>query len=116
MFYTENGVLSAIAAFLIGVFMFLPVSSLMMIPQELPGMTPAKLTVIMGIFWALSYIIETIAYFIIGLIIDYSGYTMGLNLALIMSITFFPCLRQQKRANKKCNTHNQYKKCIERRR
>ncbi len=89
MFYTENGVLSAIAAFLIGVFMFLPVSSLMMIPQELPGMTPAKLTVIMGIFWALSYIIETIAYFIIGLIIDYSGYTMGLNLALIMSITFF---------------------------
>lgn len=89
MFYTQNGILSAIAAFLIGLFMFLPISSLMMIPQELPGMTPAKLTVIMGIFWALSYIIETIAYFIIGLIIDYSGYTMGLNLALIMSITFF---------------------------
>ena len=52
-------------------------------------MTPAKLTTIMGLFWALSYIIETVAYFVIGFIIDRSGYTMGLNLALIMSCTFF---------------------------
>lgn len=89
MFRTSNGALSAAAALLIGLFMFLPVSSLMMIPQELPGMTPAKLTTIMGLFWALSYIIETAAYFIIGFIIDHSGYAMGLNLALIMSVTFF---------------------------
>ena len=89
MFRTDSGALSAVAALLIGLFMFLPVSSLMMIPQELPGMTPAKLTTIMGLFWALSYIIETAAYFIIGFIIDRFGYGMGLNFALIMSITFF---------------------------
>ncbi|MEN8075835.1 MFS transporter [Clostridioides difficile] len=89
MFNTSIGILSAIAAFCIGIFMFLPVTSLMMIPQELPNMTPAKLTAIMGIFWALSYIIETVVYFIIGVVIDKFGYGMGLNLALIMSCTFF---------------------------
>lgn len=89
MFQTNSGALATISAFMIGVLMFLPISSLMMIPQELPGMTPAKLTTIMGLFWALSYIIETAAYFVIGFIIDYSGYEMGLNLALIMSITMF---------------------------
>ena len=89
MFNTSNGVLASVSALLIGVFMFLPVSSLMMIPQELEGMTPAKLTTIMGLFWALSYIIETIVYFIIGFVIDKAGYGMGLNLALIMSVTVF---------------------------
>ena len=89
MLRTDSSLLSAVAAFLIGMFMFLPVSSLMMIPQELPGMTPSKLTTIMGLFWALSYIIETAAYFIIGFIIDRFGYGMGLNFALIMSVTFF---------------------------
>lgn len=89
MLRTDSSLLSAAAAFLIGMFMFLPVSSLMMIPQELPGMTPSKLTTIMGLFWALSYIIETAAYFIIGFIIDRFGYGMGLNFALIMSVTFF---------------------------
>lgn len=89
MLWTDNGVLSSLAAFLIGVFMFLPGSSLMMIPQEFEGMTPAKLTTIMGLFWALSYIIETAVYFIIGFVIDFFGYGMGLNLALLMSVTVF---------------------------
>lgn len=89
MFYTNSGVLAAIAAVCIGAFMFLPVTSLLMIPQELPEMTPARLTTIMGLFWALSYIIETVVYFIIGFVIDKSGYTAGLNLSLIFSITLF---------------------------
>lgn len=89
MFKTASGGVAVVAALCIGIFMFLPVTSLMMIPQELPDMTPAKLTTIMGLFWALSYIIETVVYFVIGFIIDRSGYTMGLNLALIMSCTFF---------------------------
>lgn len=89
MFQTNSGAIAAVSALCIGILMFLPISSLMMIPQELPGMTPAKLTTIMGIFWALSYIVETVVYLAIGVIIDKSGYAMGLNLALIMSATFF---------------------------
>ena len=89
MFHTDNGTLSMVAAFAIGVFMFLPITSLVMIPQELPNMTPAKLTTIMGLFWALSYIIESVVYYLIGVVIDKSGYSAGLTIALVMSATFF---------------------------
>ncbi|WP_283610380.1 MFS transporter [Faecalispora anaeroviscerum] len=89
MFYTSSGMLSMIAAFAIGMFMFLPITSLMTIPQELPNMTPAKLTTIMGLFWALSYVIESVAYYLIGVVIDKSGYSAGLTIALVMSATFF---------------------------
>lgn len=89
MFRATNGVVASIAALLIGVFMFTPMTSLVMIPQELKGMTPSKLTVVMGFFWAISYIIETILYYVIGNIIDLKGYGAGLNLALVVSLTFF---------------------------
>ncbi|AXB82831.1 MFS transporter [Megasphaera hexanoica] len=89
MFTTENGVIALIAAFAIGNLMFIPVTSLFMIPQELPDMTPVKLTKIMGIFWAIAYIIETIVFFIIGAIIDSSGYTAGLTVAVVFSATAF---------------------------
>ncbi len=89
MFFTKNGTLAMISAFLIGFFMFLPMTSLVLIPQELPGMTPARLTAIMGLFWAISYIVETILYFIIGFIVDGAGYQAGLIVALAASLTFF---------------------------
>ncbi|MBP2025291.1 CynX/NimT family MFS transporter [Peptoniphilus stercorisuis] len=89
MFKATNGVVASIAALAIGIFMFTPMTSLVMIPQELPNMTPSKLTQVMGLFWAISYIIETTLYFIIGNIIDLKGYGAGLNLALIASLTFF---------------------------
>ena len=69
--------------------MFIPVTSLFMIPQELPNMTPAKLTKIMGIFWALAYIIETVVFFIIGMVIDKSGYATGLTVSVVVSATAF---------------------------
>lgn len=89
MFFTHNPIVATGAALLIGIFMFLPVTSLFLIPQELPDMTPGRLTAVMGLFWALSYIIETVLYFIIGVIIDRTGYAGGLYLALAVSATLF---------------------------
>ncbi|MCI1958049.1 MAG: MFS transporter [Clostridia bacterium] len=89
MFITKNNVIAVISAFAIGTLMFLPMTSLVLIPQELPGMTPAKLTKIMGVFWSFAYIIETIVYLIIGVVIDKAGYTTGLILSVIVSATFF---------------------------
>lgn len=89
MFTTTNGLVAILAAFAIGNLMFIPVTSLFMIPQELPHMTPAKLTKIMGIFWAFAYIIETIAFFFIGIIIDLSGYAAGLMVSVVISATAF---------------------------
>lgn len=89
MFNAPNGFVASIAALAIGTFMFVPVTSLVMIPQELPNMTPSKLTQVMGLFWAISYIIESIAYYIIGIFIDKMGYSVGLYIALALSLTFF---------------------------
>lgn len=89
MLTTKSGAVASISAVLIGVLMFLPMTSLVLIPQELPGMTPAKLTKIMGIFWAIAYIFETIVYLIIGIIIDKAGYLTGLITAVVISLTFF---------------------------
>lgn len=90
MFTTKSGVLAVIAALGIGIFMFMPMTSLVLIPQELPNMTPARLTTIFGIFWSFSYIIETILYFLIGKAIGPSGnYTLGLMISLVASLTFF---------------------------
>ncbi len=89
MMFTSSALLAMISAFLIGFFMFLPMTSLVMIPQELPGMNPGKLTAIMGLFWAISYIIETIIYFIIGFVVDGMGYQAAMIVALVVSLTFF---------------------------
>ncbi len=89
MVKTTSPTLAVIAALLVGVFMFLPMTSLMMIPQELPNMTPARLTTIMGIFWALSYIIETIVFYIFGILQDRTGSNeLSVYIAVILSLTF----------------------------
>lgn len=89
MLFIHTPIIEMISAFLIGLFMFLPVTSLVTIPQELKGMTPARLTTVMGLFWAISYIIETIVYFVIGKVIDGAGFQTGILIALICSLTFF---------------------------
>lgn len=89
MVSTGDPTIEFMAAFATGVFMFLPITSLVMITQELPGMTPAKLTQVMGLFWAISYVIESIAFYIIGLYIDKMGYSAGLYISLGLSLTFF---------------------------
>lgn len=89
MVKTTNPTLAIIAAILVGIFMFLPMTSLMMIPQELPNMTPARLTTIMGIFWALSYIIETIVFYIFGILQDRTGSNeLSVYIAVLLSLTF----------------------------
>lgn len=89
MVKTTNPTLAIVAAILVGIFMFLPMTSLMMIPQELPNMTPARLTTIMGIFWALSYIIETIVFYIFGILQDRTGSNeLSVYIAVLLSLTF----------------------------
>lgn len=89
MISTKNPTIAIVTSFLVGVFMFLPMTSLVMIPQELEGMTPSKLTAIMGFFWALSYIIETVVFFIFGVLFDKTGdNNVGVYLSVVLSLSF----------------------------
>lgn len=89
MVLTSSTTIALIAAAFLGFFMFVPMTALVTIPQEMPGMTPSKLTLIMGIFWSFSYIFETFFYYIIGMLIDSSGFKAGLLLAVGLSFSFF---------------------------
>lgn len=89
MVTTSTPAVAAAAAIILGTFMFLPMTSLVMIPQELPNMTPARLTAIMGVFWAMAYIIETIVFFLFGVLFDKTGsYSSSIIIAIILSLTF----------------------------
>ena len=59
MILTTNQAVAYGAAFLVGFFMFLPMTAMVTLPQELPGMTPGRVTVVFGMFWSISYVIET---------------------------------------------------------
>ncbi len=73
MISTTSPKIAYAAAFLAGFFMFLPMTALTTLPQELPGMTPARVTVVFGMFWAIAYIVETILMIVAGWIADKVG-------------------------------------------
>lgn len=89
MVSSQTASVAILAAAGLGFTMFFPMTALVTIPQELPKMSPTKLTVIMGFFWSFSYIFETIAYYIVGLVIDLSGFQSGLYLSVALSLSFF---------------------------
>jgi len=73
MILTTNQMVAYGAAFLAGFFMFLPMTAMVTLPQELPGMTPGRVTVVFGMFWSISYIIETIWMFAASQLADKTG-------------------------------------------
>lgn len=89
MFTVNIPVVSYASALLTGIIMFLPMTSLVLIPIELEGMTPGKITTTMGLFWGISYVIETIVYAILGIVVDHYGFSVALIAAALFSLTFF---------------------------
>ncbi len=90
MITTGNATVAYIAAFMAGFFMFVPMTSLVTLPQELPNMTPARITVIFGMFWSISYMIETVLMYLAGVIADAANnIAYAATFAVICSSTFF---------------------------
>ena len=73
MIFTANPAVAYVAAFMSGFFMFLPVTAMLTLPQELPGMTPGRVTVVFGMFWSIAYVVETIWMFAASQLADKTG-------------------------------------------
>ncbi|WP_323846423.1 MFS transporter [Microbulbifer magnicolonia] len=73
MLASRNPLIAYSAAALAGFFMFLPMTALVTLPQELPGMTPARITITFAMFWSISYLIASILIPAAGLLADISG-------------------------------------------
>lgn len=90
MITTSSATIAYGAAFMAGFFMFVPMTALVTLPQELPDMTPARITVIFGMFWSISYMIETVLMYFAGVIADVTGnIALSATFAVVCSSTFF---------------------------
>nr|WP_321461783.1 MFS transporter [uncultured Cohaesibacter sp.] len=90
MAFTSNAAIAYSCAFLAGFFMFVPMTSLVTLPYELPGMNPGRIAVVFAMFWSVSYIIETILMYISGRIADATGDIMiSAIFAIVCSATLF---------------------------
>ena len=73
MVTSRDPIIAYTAAALAGFCMFLPMTALVTLPQELPGMTPARITVTFAMFWSISYGVETVLMYGAGLLADATG-------------------------------------------
>lgn len=88
MIKTDSSVVAMLCSFALGFFIFLPMTVFVTIPQQLDMMNPRRLTVVMAMFWSISYIIETILYTIITKVVNSSGFMPAMYVSIICSLTF----------------------------
>lgn len=88
--WSDDAGLVTAAALVAGFFIFLPITSLVTLAQEQPGMTPDKAAVTFSLFWFLSYLLATVAPYVFGKLVDLRGgdYGLATAFAALLSSTF----------------------------
>ncbi|MDD7909632.1 MFS transporter [Pseudovibrio exalbescens] len=90
MITTSSPMVATASAFLAGFFLFVPMTCLVTLPQELPGMNPGRITIIFAMFWSISYIIETALMYAAGVMADQTGnISIAATFAVACSATLF---------------------------
>ena len=89
--FSTDPLIQTASAIILGFFVFFPVTALVTIPHELPGMNTDKITVVFSLFWSISYLIATVVLWIFGYMVDVAGgdYTQAFILITAISSTFF---------------------------
>lgn len=96
VFANLNPLLSYILISLSGFAMYIQYPIFLNLPHELKGMTPQRLTIMFGLFWALAYAGQTLATIVWSYILGSSGYTpamiffIAVSSAYIFLVATFP--------------------------
>ncbi|CAA7602799.1 Major facilitator superfamily transporter [Acididesulfobacillus acetoxydans] len=90
-FSGNNATLATISAAVLGIFMFLPMTALVTLAQEMPNMTPRKISVTFSLFWSISYIVATVVPTLFGAIVDanHGDFKMAFVFITIVECSFF---------------------------
>ena len=90
-FSGNNVTLATISAAVLGIFMFLPMTALVTLAQEMPNMTARKISVTFSLFWSISYIVATVVPTIFAAIVDanHGDFKMAFVFITIVSSSFF---------------------------
>ncbi len=91
LLFGTNPLVQNLSGMALGFLIFLPIAGLVTLPQELPGMTVQRLTVIFSMFYAISYMFATVALWVFGRIVDMNGgnFEVTFILMIFISSTFF---------------------------
>lgn len=89
--FSPNVLLTNISSMVLGFFIFLPVTALVTLPQELPGMNGKRITVIFSLFYSISYLVATLVLWLFGWLVDSNQGDFGPSFILItiVSSSFF---------------------------
>lgn len=68
-----------------GFAMYIQYPIFLNLPHELKGMTPQKLTIMFGLFWALAYTGQTVATIVWSYILGAAGYTPAMIFFIAVS-------------------------------
>ncbi|XJZ27774.1 MFS transporter [Bacillota bacterium Lsc_1132] len=107
VFANKIPVFSYILIAISGFAMYIQYPIFLNLPHELKGMTPQKLTIMFGLFWALAYAGQTIATIIWSYILGAAGYTPAMIFFItassiyIFMVATFPETREKKAAGRK---------------
>ncbi|WP_187118839.1 MFS transporter [Bacillus marasmi] len=105
-FANVNPLFSYIFISISGFAMFIQYPIFLNLPHELKGMTPQKLTIMFGLFWAIAYAGQTIATIIWSFILGKSGYVpamiffISVASAYVFLVATFPETREKENAFK----------------
>lgn len=90
-FSSANPALAAVSASILGFFIFFPMTALVTLAQEMPNVTPRKISVTFSLFYSISYIVATIVPTIFGALVDANNgsFTVSFIFITVVSTTFF---------------------------
>ena len=107
VFANKIPALSYILIAISGFAMYIQYPIFLNLPHELKGMTPQKLTIMFGLFWAIAYAGQTIATIIWSYLLGAAGYTPAMIFFIAASSVYifmaatFPETREKKAASRK---------------
>lgn len=79
-----------LCAMVLGFVVFFPITALVTLPYELPGMSSQRITVVFSLFWSISYLLATLLLWVFGLLVDINGdFTLAFALIFICSWSLF---------------------------
>lgn len=73
MFLFNNPLIILASAIVLGICLFIASSPLMTLAMELPGMTPQKISLLMGTMLSFAYVLSSIAPLVVGFLRDMTG-------------------------------------------
>ncbi|MDO4516774.1 MAG: MFS transporter [Bacillota bacterium] len=88
MILTKSPTVATVSAILLGFVIFISTPSLFTLPTKLPGASPAKVAVILTLYWAAAYTLQMIIYALVVHLVNTQGWFIAMMFTAFYSLTF----------------------------